>query len=190
MGGAAATSVAVVAGVGGYAVMQKEGQEPPVDHDDDEEPALLIEEYPKTKIATIDNVGTEPLDFSYPLEDHENFLVKLGEPARGGVGPDNDIVAFNYTCTHMGCPMTDTYDAETSSLGPCGCHMTRFDLTNHGQVIMGHATQDLPQILLSVEDGDIYALGVTGLIYGFSNNFGGSDPSPAVRDALREGDMA
>lgn len=184
--GAAATSVVAVAGCMGLF-----GEDESDDGGDGSgDLALQVEEYPKTRIASLEDVGSEPYDFSYPLEGHRNFLVKLGEPAAGGIGPDDDVVGFNYACTHMGCPMDGTYDDDHSQLGPCGCHMTRFDLTNHGQVIMGHATQDLPQILLTVEGDDIYAVGVTGLIYGYSSNFDGGEPSEEVQQALEEGGLA
>jgi arsenite oxidase small subunit len=40
-------------------------------------------------------------------------------------------------------------------------------------VISGHATESLPQVLLEVEEnGDIYATGMRGLVYGRTNNLG------------------
>ncbi len=35
------------------------------------------------------------MSFEYPQEGQTNFLVKLGRPAAGGVGPDGDVVAFS-----------------------------------------------------------------------------------------------
>src|SRR5688500_17597521 len=48
----------------------------------------------------------EPVAFTYPTERDDGFLVKLGRPAEGGVGPDGDVVAFLSACPHMGCPIT------------------------------------------------------------------------------------
>jgi len=48
--------------------------------------------------------------------------------------------------------------------------LTRFDLTRYGIVVSGHATESLPQILLEEEDGQIFATGVRGLIYGRVDN--------------------
>ena len=50
------------------------------------------------------------------------------------------------------------------------CHFSRFDLAKSGIVILGQATQTLPQIMLEEDRGDLYAVGVTGLVYGYWNN--------------------
>ncbi len=46
----------------------------------------------------------QPVAFSYPkgVPFGDAMLVKLGQRAGGGVGPEQDIVAFNTWCTHMG----------------------------------------------------------------------------------------
>lgn len=98
------------------------------------------------------------------------MLVKLGAPASGGVGPKGDIVAFSTLCTHMGGPLAGTYKAEHKVLGPCPLHLTIFDMTRHGMVVAGHATESLPQVVLEVKGDNIYATGVLGLIYGKRNN--------------------
>lgn len=125
--------------------------------------------YPKQKIASLSalKVG-EPLDFNYPYPDVRNILVKLGVPAGAGIGADHDIVAFNQQCTHMGGPLDGTYKPAHQVLGPCPLHLTTFDLTRHGMVASGHATESLPQIVLEVQGDDVYAVGVMGLVYGYS----------------------
>jgi arsenite oxidase small subunit len=137
--------------------------------------SLEKKEYPKKKIARLSLLKQdEPVNFEYPPEAHpelrSNFIVKLGELAGGGVGPHQDIVAFNYFCTHMGGPLQGQYKKEHKAIGPCSFHLTTFDLTKHGMVIAGHATESLPQIVLEVEGDDIYATGVMGLIYGHHTN--------------------
>ena len=53
----------------------------------------------------------------------------------------------------------------------CPGHFSRFDCEKGGQQVWGHATQNLPQFKLRVEDnGDIYADGVDELIYGRLSN--------------------
>ena len=114
----------------------------------------------------------EPVSFRYPW-DHpsaENYLIKLGAPAGGGIGPDKDVVAFNTICPHMGFPMQGTYNGEHQMMGPCGWHLSTYDLTRHGIVVSGHATSGLPQIVLEARGDDIYATGVQSLIFGFSDN--------------------
>ncbi len=131
----------------------------------------VIREYSPLRISSLDDlVEGEPLDFHYPSEEHSNFIVKLGSVALDGVGPDKDIVAFNYLCSHMGCPLNGTYRHDYSMLGPCPCHYSRFDLSKNGLLILGQATQSLPQIVLEVGESEIYAIGVMGLLYGLWNN--------------------
>jgi len=111
------------------------------------------------------------LDFEYPDPSFgSNFIVKLGEKAGGGIGPNGDIVAFNSLCTHMGGPLTGTYKHAHRAIGPCPFHLTTFDLTRFGIVIAGHATESLPQVRLEVSGGQVYAVGFQGLVYGRHQN--------------------
>jgi len=134
----------------------------------------LKADYPKVKIGKLSTLKPGvPVEFSYPYPKVHNVLVKLGAPAGAGVGKDADVVAFNQQCTHMGGPMQGTYKASHQVLGPCPLHLTTFDLTRHGMVVSGHGTESLPQIVLETQGDDIYAVGVLGLIYGFSANVAG-----------------
>lgn len=130
---------------------------------------LLKASYPRQKIGSLSALKNGvPVEFNYPYPDVRNILVKLGVPAGGGIGAGQDIVAFNQQCTHMGGPLDGTYKPEHQVLGPCPLHLTTFDLTHHGMVASGHATESLPQIELDVQGDDIYAVGVMGLVYGYS----------------------
>ena len=130
---------------------------------------LLKATYPRQKIGSLSTLRSgAPIDFNYPYADVRNILVRLGVEAGGGIGPQKDIVAFNQQCTHMGGPLDGTYKPEHQVLGPCPLHLTTFDLTRHGMVASGHATESLPQIMLEVQGDDIYAVGVMGLVYGYS----------------------
>ena len=87
----------------------------------------------------------------------------------GGAGPDGDIVAYSVLCPHKGCVLL-SYNAGDKTLN-CPGHFSRFDCETGGQQIWGHATQNLPQFALRVDDkGDIYADGVDELIYGRLSN--------------------
>lgn len=135
-----------------------------------------VSTYPRKLIAKLSELETDvPVDFEYPDEGQyaESILVKLGREAGGGVGPDKDVVAFNYTCTHQGGPLQGTYQAADKALGPCPLHLTTFDLTRHGIFIAGQAYQSLPQVLLELDGDDIYAVGMFGLIYGRFDNLQG-----------------
>ena len=130
-------------------------------------------EFERKRIASVSELKTgDTVAFNYPW-DHPNaanFLIKLGKPAGGGVGPDSDIVAFNSFCTHQGGPLAGKFQADPGVAGPCPLHWTTFDLTRHGMVVSGHATLGLPQITLEVDGDDIYATGVMGLIFGYYDN--------------------
>ena len=132
-----------------------------------------VAEYPRQVIGQLSDLSLgQPVAFNYPW-DHPfsaNFLIKLGQPAGGGVGEDNDVVAFNSFCTHQGGPLTGKFNAEAGVAGPCPLHWTTFDLTRHGMVVSGHATMGLPQIILETEGDDIYATGVLGLIFSYYDN--------------------
>lgn len=131
----------------------------------------LVASYPRRKIGSLSALKAGvPFEFAYPYPDVSNILVKLGAPAGGGIGPDKDVVAFNQQCSHMGGPLQGTYKDQYQVLGPCPLHLTTFDLTRHGMVVSGHASESLPQILLEVQGDDIYATGVMGLIYGYADN--------------------
>ncbi len=136
----------------------------------------LVATYPKKLIAKLSDLRLdEPVDFEYPDEGAfaESMIVKLGREAGGGIGPNKDVVAFNYTCTHQGGPLQGTYQAADKALGPCPLHLTTFDLTRYGMFISGQAYQSLPQVLLEIEGDDIYAVGMFGLIYGRYDNLQG-----------------
>ena len=135
-----------------------------------------VSTYPRKLITRLSELEVDqPFDFEYPDEGQyaESILVKLGREAGGGLGPDNDVVAFNYTCTHQGGPLQGTYQAVDKALGPCPLHLTTFDLTRHGIFISGQAYQSLPQVLLELDGDDIYAVGMFGLIYGRFDNLQG-----------------
>ena len=129
--------------------------------------------YPRKKVGQLSALKQdEPVKIQYPgeAEGQKALLIKLGEPALGGIGPDRDVVAFSAFCTHQGGPLEDQYDAKNKILGPCEFHLSMFDLTRHGMMVSASATQNLPQIVLELEGNDIYAVGVLGLIYGYPDN--------------------
>ncbi len=150
--------------------------EAPATGDEAAVPPEMAQGYPRVKVASLGSLEVDtPVMFDYPLEGQGNMLVKLGRPARGGVGPEGDVVAYSNQCTHMGCVLTD-YDSEHKVLGPCPCHFTTFDLTLDGEVTLGHATEKLPRVILEMADGDIFAVGVDRLIYGHDDNLAGGEP--------------
>lgn len=127
--------------------------------------------HPKVEVAKLSDLSAgDVINFEYPTEGTRCSLFRLGRPAAGGLGPDQDIVAFATDCTHMGCPLQGLFNADHDVLGPCNCHFTTFDLARRGMVVIGQATENLPQVILEIEDDTIFAVGTLGIIYGFRHN--------------------
>ncbi len=124
--------------------------------------------FPTLPIAALGDLepGAE-LSFEYPDENAPCVLLRLDGPVEGGVGPDQSIVAYSMLCTHKGCPVA--YHADQKML-ICPCHWSSFDPAKRGRMIIGQASQSLPQITLRVEAGMIEAVGIDGLIYGRHTN--------------------
>lgn len=125
--------------------------------------------YPSNRLANVADLKVdEAFDVAYPDADAPGVLVKLGRAVPGGVGPDGDIVGFTTLCPHKGFLMTFNADDRTLN---CPGHYSRFDCEAGGQQVWGHATQNLPQYALRVDEkGDIYAEGVDELLYGRLSN--------------------
>lgn len=125
--------------------------------------------YPQVKIANIKNLTAgKTVKFDYPLAGRKNILVNLGCSVDGGVGAEKSIVAYSAFCTHLGCGVD--IDKESGML-VCECHQSIYDPKQSGKLIEGPSPSNLPMIALDVDkNGDIFAVGVAGLIYGLRNN--------------------
>lgn len=135
-----------------------------------------ITTFPRKFVAKLSDLKLdEPVDFTYPDEGAhaDSMIVRMGVRAGGGIGPGEDVVAFNYACTHQGGSLFGSYKKDTKSLGACPLHLSTYDLTRHGILISGQAYQSLPQVLLELEGDDIYANGIFGLIFGRMDNLHG-----------------
>lgn len=144
--------------------------------------------FPRVKVATVGSLTlNKVVTFNYPLENEPNVLVKLGEKATGGVGPDGDIVAFSQICQHLGCiwgyvppggsPVVNKSFVAQGPVGYCPCHGSIYDLTEAGKVIGGPAPRPEPQVTLEVDSsGNIYATRM-GPPTIFGHNTGSTDVS-------------
>jgi arsenite oxidase small subunit len=132
-------------------------------------PALARVDYPSTRLASLaELVVNQPVDVAYPDADSPGVLLKLGTAVPGGAGPDGDVVAYSVLCPHKGWQLQ--YNAGDRTLN-CPGHFSRFDCEKGGMQVFGHATQNLPQFKLRVDEkGDIHAEGVDELIYGRLSN--------------------
>ena len=100
------------------------------------------------KIARVEDVPIGgSLGFSYP---RPNDICILVQPEPG------KFVAFSRRCTHLSCPVN--YEADQNRLF-CPCHNGAFSLED-GSVLQGPPPHSLPQIVLDIEGGDIFAVGV------------------------------
>jgi arsenite oxidase small subunit len=152
IGGAAAVGggTAVVIGVTGCG-------------DEDEGP-----KHPRATVARVSDLkANTPVNFEYPLKGQNSVLIDLGEEVPGGVGDNNSIVAYSILCQHMGCAVGYQRDRKRFL---CNCHQSVYDPAREGYVVQGVAQRPLPQIALEVEDGNIVATGINGLIYGYRDN--------------------
>ncbi len=124
--------------------------------------------YPVVAVAPVKEIGRgATIPFTYPDSRSPAVLLRLREPGAGGVGPNAEIVAYSTLCTHKGC--TVEFKAERKLL-ICPCHWSTFDPAKAGTLVIGQASQHLPQIELRVENGVVQAIGIAGLIYGRHTN--------------------
>jgi arsenite oxidase small subunit len=132
-------------------------------------PAAARVDYPSSRLANLaEREVDKPVDVAYPDADAPGVLLKLGKPVPGGVGPEGDVVGFTTICPHKGYPLQ--YDARDRSL-TCPGHYSRFDPERGGLEIWGHATQNLPQYQLRIDEkGDVFAEGLDELLYGRLSN--------------------
>jgi arsenite oxidase small subunit len=124
--------------------------------------------YPVKTIAELGALKVDvPVAFVYPDENSPALLLRLKQPAAGGIGPGNAIVAYSILCTHKGCPVA--YRPERKLL-ICPCHWSSFDPAKSGQMVIGQGSEALPRIALHLQGNAIEAIGVEGLIYGRHTN--------------------
>ena len=124
--------------------------------------------YPLVDIGSVSQLTVgSAVEFHYPDDNSPALLIHLTEPAMGGVGPNDAIVAYSTLCTHKGCPVR--FHADRKML-ICPCHWSTFDAAKSGAMVIGQASQPLPQIKLRLEADRLHAYGVDGLIYGRHTN--------------------
>ena len=152
-------------------------------------PARLDEDvYPGLRIARLSSLREgHPVAFAYPLKQQPNLLVKIGERALRGVGPQQDVVAFSVLCTHMGGSLRGAYRHREHAIGPCPFHFSTFDLRKGGIPVHASATQNLPQVVLRIDGDDVIAIGVVGLVYGYRNNLADGDIADGARSPRSSG---
>lgn len=102
----------------------------------------------RTPVATVNEVSVGGAKiFEYPEGSTSRLLVRTGPQA---------FVAYDQQCTHLQCPVVPKV-AEGKL--HCPCHNGWFDLQT-GRPLAGPPRRPLPRVLLEVQDGTVYAIGV------------------------------
>ncbi len=144
------------------------------------------------KVQNEYNVRTGELYlFNYPLRNEPNFLLNLAPPDGDqpsasnpgawnvpyGIGDHGSIVAYSAICQHLGCPApaiayyppgtcSQTFNTPNMASQPfyihCSCHGSTYDPANSANNLTGPAVLPLPQVLLKIVDGNIFAYGELG----------------------------
>ncbi|MDE1852887.1 MAG: Rieske 2Fe-2S domain-containing protein [Thaumarchaeota archaeon] len=176
-----AAAISGVLALGGIASVMKSIVIPAV-------PGPSLPSFPRVKVSSLGELTTgTSLIFNYPLDTEPNVLVKLGQKASGGVGPDEDIVAFSQVCQHLGCiwgyvapgqsPSVNKSYVAASPVAYCPCHGSVYDLTQGAKLIAGPSPRPQPQVKLEVDSaGNIYAVGM-GAPAIFGHDTGSNDVS-------------
>ncbi len=109
---------------------------------------LGAKSHPKRKVVNISDLKVgEATEFAYPGEHDAALLVRLGE---------NEFKAYQNACTHLKCPVF--WSKEEGRL-VCPCHHGFFDVKT-GKPTAGPPQRPLPEVMLSKEQGAIFATGV------------------------------
>ena len=128
--------------------------------------------FPRVKIAQLTDLKVnQPVVFEYPLDNEPNILLKLGQRADGGIGPDGDIVAFSELCQHLGCvytfqplgtaPRCNSAYTAPGPVGYCCCHGSVYDFLHNAEVISGPSPRPQPKVILDIdEQGNLFATGM------------------------------
>jgi arsenite oxidase small subunit len=158
--------------------------------------------WPRVKLVNVFSLKSgKPLQFNYPLTDTPNVLLKVGQRAENGVGPDSDIVAFSVVCQHLGCiyaavpsgaspPCAPSHTSATAE-GYCCCHGGVYDLVQGARVIGGPPPRPVPPVILEYDEttGDIYAVGMgPPTIFGHGSP-GTEDPALVLKHDLEGGEI-
>ncbi|HXU04326.1 MAG TPA: Rieske 2Fe-2S domain-containing protein [Polyangia bacterium] len=103
---------------------------------------------PRVRIAALRDVPVgAAILFHYPTANDPCLLIRPDEQT---------LVAFSQTCTHLSCAVVPRI---AEGLLHCPCHEGFFDLLT-GRNVAGPPPRPLPKILLEIEGGDAYAIGV------------------------------
>ncbi|NMD71987.1 Rieske (2Fe-2S) protein [Bacillus sp. DNRA2] len=109
---------------------------------------LSEKEYQHKKITDVNEIAIgDAVDFKFPGEHDDAILIRLSE---------DKYVAYQNACTHLRCPV---FWVKEEGEMVCPCHHGKFDV-NTGSPTAGPPRRPLPEILVKVEKGAVYAVKV------------------------------
>jgi len=128
---------------------------------------------PRVAVARLGELGVwqaRPFLYPLPLGELKAFLLRLPEPAPGGLSVGEEhYLALSRICTHQGCTVNFGPDPEAASLlynfryeRPflgCPCHFGAFDPLLGGKAVYGPPRFPLPRLRLEAEGETLYATG-------------------------------
>jgi Rieske Fe-S protein len=106
--------------------------------------------YPRQPVAAMDEIpvgGTRT--FAYPTARDSCILVRTGA---------DSYVAYSQKCTHLSCAV---YYARERNRLECPCHQGYFSIAD-GAVLQGPPQRPLPRVVLEIEGGQLFAVGMEG----------------------------
>ncbi|AIE86582.1 ubiquinol-cytochrome c reductase iron-sulfur subunit [Fimbriimonas ginsengisoli] len=113
--------------------------------------SVMPRDHRKMDAKEIGELATLPVGgsmaFNYPRE-HDLCILVQPQP---GV-----FKAYSRRCTHLSCPVE--WEPEKNRLY-CPCHNGAFSISD-GKVLQGPPPRPLPEIMLEVRDGRLFAVGV------------------------------
>ncbi|MFZ3576983.1 Rieske (2Fe-2S) protein [Virgibacillus sp. DJP39] len=109
---------------------------------------LSDKEYPHYRITDVKDLAVgDSTEFHFPSENDSAVLIRLKE---------DKYVAYQNACTHLRCPV---YWVKEEKEMICPCHHGKFDV-NTGAPTAGPPRRPLPEIVVKVEKGSVYAVRV------------------------------
>jgi arsenite oxidase small subunit len=140
-----------------------------------------LKNFPRLLVGSLSDIQTgKAYTYNYPLTNQPTLIVKLGQKAMFGVGPDEDIVSFSNICQHLGCIYNYASGADCPPGAPfpgghCPCHGSHYNFLLNGSVMCGPAPRPVPRVILEYDPSnqEIWAVGMASpTIFGYNT---GSD---------------
>ena len=103
-------------------------------------------------------------NFTFPDASSPCALLKMGTPVLGGVGPNEDLVAYSAMCTHMGCPVS--YDSAHACSGAPATSASSTRRNRADDCWPGHRKSAARRLNYDDKNGTVSAVAVVGLLYG------------------------